>query len=251
MLAKLRLQLDANDINYYKSSNLQGVLMESISPDYAAFLHSQQMHPYSQSVINVDEKTYWTINALNREAYENILLPLNETISEIHLKSNIDKTIAIADKSITTIKRADLLKEFNTVPADRYFKLSFATPTAFKQDGKYLILPDLRCIFQNLMLRYSYISNEIDLFDEDTLDQLTHDSLITGLRISGRRFPMERVYIPGFVGEITVKCTGANTMARFIRLLLRFAEYSGIGIKTAVGMGAVALVDNIGRKSDE
>ena len=32
-------------------------------------------------------------------------------------------------------------------------------------------------------------------------------------------------------------------MSRYIRLLLKFGEYSGIGIKSSIGMGAVKLYE--------
>ena len=38
-----------------------------------------------------------------------------------------------------------------------------------------------------------------------------------------------------------MKIDGTDTMARYARLLARFGEYSGVGIKTAVGMGALRM----------
>ena len=49
------------------------------------------------------------------------------------------------------------------------------------------------------------------------------------------------VRIPAFIGKITMRVDGTETMRRFVRLLLEYSEYSGIGIKCSLGMGAVRL----------
>jgi CRISPR-associated endoribonuclease Cas6 len=53
---------------------------------------------------------------------------------------------------------------------------------------------------------------------------------------------MEGVKIPSFVGKITFRMHGAQTMTNLAQMLFRFGEYSGIGIKTALGMGAVKML---------
>lgn len=241
MLSKLQLYLATDSLSYFKSSNMQGILMENIHPDYAAYLHQQQMHPYSQAIIKSGEDIVWTVNGLNKEAYENIILPLKDNLQEIVFRKSQNDPVKILRKELIIQSKKDLFTEFNEVAANRYIKVTFVTPTAFKQDGKYLILPDLKNIYQNLMMRYSASSDNYDMADEDTLSQLVQESFITDLRIRSRRQPMERVNIPGFVGDVTVKCAGSNTMARYIRLLMKFGEYAGVGIKTAVGMGAMKI----------
>lgn len=52
---------------------------------------------------------------------------------------------------------------------------------------------------------------------------------------------MEGIKIPSFIGEIGIRINGTDTMARYVKLLARFGEYSGVGIKTAMGMGAFRI----------
>ena len=40
----------------------------------------------------------------------------------------------------------------------------------------------------------------------------------------------------------TKEATSTDTAAKFIRLLLEFGEYSGVGIKTGLGMGAIQII---------
>ena len=51
MFAELRMELKAENLNYRKSSNLQGVIMEHIDEGYAEKLHRKSVNPYSQFFI--------------------------------------------------------------------------------------------------------------------------------------------------------------------------------------------------------
>lgn len=51
---------------------------------------------------------------------------------------------------------------------------------------------------------------------------------------------------------MTLVCHGSQTLTNYVAVLLKFAEYSGVGVKTSMGMGAIKLlegVDSIGRKN--
>ena len=54
---------------------------------------------------------------------------------------------------------------------------------------------------------------------------------------------MEGITIPAYKGNITVKMKGNDTISRYARLLFSFGEYSGVGIKSAIGMGAMKCFD--------
>lgn len=65
MIATLTMELEVPEgvfFSFQKSSLLQGVLMEHISPEYALKLHENGLKPYSQSVIVKKGKTFWQIN---------------------------------------------------------------------------------------------------------------------------------------------------------------------------------------------
>ena len=59
MIATLTMELEVPEgvfFSFQKSSLLQGVLMEHISPEYALKLHENGLKPYSQSVIVKKER---------------------------------------------------------------------------------------------------------------------------------------------------------------------------------------------------
>ena len=79
MLAELKMSLEADSEEFgcYQSSNLQGVLMERLDPDYAAILHQQGLNPYSQFLYHEKgQGLTWVVRTVTREAYEEIVLPL-------------------------------------------------------------------------------------------------------------------------------------------------------------------------------
>lgn len=249
MLAKLTmsLEVDGEGFGYYQSSNLQGILMEQIDSDYAELMHRQGMNPYSQFLC-CDNGFQWIVCTLTKEAYKQIILPLNnpDFSSFCIKKKNIQ--VRITKKELDTIDRKLLLEEFYSAEGGRYLSLEFKAPTAFKQNGRYVNFPDIRLLFQSLMNRYGAGSPEMDMFDEETLEQLTRNITITRYRLHSVMFPMEGIRIPAFMGNMTIQISGAKTMARYARMLARFGEYSGIGIKTGMGMGAVRIIE--GRKDD-
>ena len=244
MLAELRMELapDSADFGYFQSSNLHGVLMEQIDSGYAQTLHEQGLKPYSQYLTG-KEKKEWRIKTLTKEAYQQIIAPLLDSgFAQFHIEKK-QIHIKICKKEIQTIAYQDLLEEFYSEPCGRTIHLEFLTPASFKSAGRYIILPDLHYIYQSLMNKYSAASNELNMYDEETLHQLTGSSVITQYRLKSTSFPLEGIRIPAFKGEVRIKLNGTNTMAKYVRLLARFGEYSGVGIKTAIGMGGMKIGD--------
>lgn len=242
MLAKLRMRLEVDkpEFGYYQSSNMQGVLMEQLGSDYAEVLHEQGLKPYSQHILS-GETCEWVVNTYTSEAYQKIMLPLlEEKFKQITLEKG-GVHIQICSKELKTASRQELLDEFYSEQYSRYLNLEFITPTAFKSNGKYVIMPDTRYIYQSLMNKYSAASSDMEMYDEETLEQLVNNSSIVQYRLRSTSFPMEGIRIPSFKGEISIKITGTGIMAKYARLLARFGEYSGIGIKTAIGMGALRI----------
>ena len=57
------------------------------------------------------------------------------------------------------------------------------------------------------------------------------------------RFHLEGTSIPAFMGHMEVHINGPQPLVNLIHLLLRYGEYAGVGIKTAMGMGAMRITD--------
>lgn len=65
------------------------------------------------------------------------------------------------------------------------------------------------------------------------------------------KFHLEGVKITGFVGEIAILINGSDIMKKFVNVLFRIGEYTGIGIKSSLGMGAMKIIERGEKKQDE
>ena len=244
LLAELKLELKPNTdekIGYLQSSLFHGVLMDAVDKEYAETIHLTGLHPYSQYISSKDT-LIWIIRTTNDEAYHRIVEPvLSPSFKSFELKHK-GITVDVINKSVTTSSYDDLMKRFNSDLVDKYIKVSFDSPTAFKSDNSYVFMPDVRLVFGSLMRKYTAASSDTDMNDEETLHYIIDHTSIADYKIRSMRFHLDGTKIPSFVGEVTFRFGGTDTMARYSRLLLEFGEYSGVGIKCGMGMGAISIV---------
>lgn len=172
-----------------------------------------------------------------------------ETAEYLHTESlrSYSQHLEIADDEM--IWNVCSLTEFAYEKSDRYVKLRFLTPTAFKQNGKYTFYPDLSCIYGSLMRRMDFVSLRNGMYDEDLLEELTKRSDIVSYNLRTVNYHLEGVRIPAFIGRITIKITGAQSLINYVNMLMKFGEFSGLGIKTSLGMGAVKIIEASDKKN--
>lgn len=239
---KLKLEIPCEvNISYCQGSLFHGFLMESISSDYADELHESELHSYSQYIDKKDDEFYWVVNCTNSKATENIISKLLHKDSVLLKKINAE--LKIVDKIYEELSYEDLIHSFYREDASRFITIKVKTPMSFKSNGEYCIFPDIRKIYKSLMNKYDATMKDSDnnLFDIDTLDELTEKTKIIRYNLRTSKFPLEGITVPSFVGSITLKICAAQTLVNFANLLFRFGEFSGIGIKNSVGMGAISL----------
>ncbi len=243
MLARLELKLNGeNCIHRQMVSAFHGALMELLPQDYADELHISKLHPYAQHLEKRGEDWYWVVSALNEEAANKILKTCLIGQTELVLKKH-DLAIQILDKRYYELPDERLADAFYNGQASKYITLQFVTPAAFKQNGKYVNYPDVRAMYSGLMKRYDSVNESESMCDEDTLEQLVEKTAISRYDLHSTVFCLEGVRIPSFVGRITLRIDGSQTMLNFARMLFQFGTFSGVGIKTSLGMGAIRLVD--------
>jgi CRISPR-associated endoribonuclease Cas6 len=224
-------------------SIFHGWLMEQIDTNYVEKLHTQGLNPYSQHIYRLPQTNQWAwrIATLNTEAYDKLIQSLVE--KNLDLITLSQKNMTLATKKTDIVKKlsygqlAQMYYTNKTIQRRQTIKL--LTPCAFKRNGHYHVFPDVRLILQSLLKRWNKFSTDIKLEDENLLETLTEYVFIQDYRLSTTRYNISKGYIPCFWGEITLHITGPEAMVRLISLLLAFAEFSGVGIKTSLGMGGV------------
>lgn len=231
----------AEQLNYQMASLFHGALMEMLPEAYVAELHESMLHPYTQHLEMRDHQWHWVVTTLNDQAKD---LIIDQTLAQKN-QVDIEKhelVVGIAEKKMSELTDKELSSQFYQEDAPRTISLQFLTPTAFKIDGRYVFYPDIRSIYLSLMNKYDAASKAGSMKDEDALELLCRNTSLFRYDLRSTLFSMEGVKIPSFVGKITFRMHGAQTMTNLAQMLFRFGEYSGIGIKTALGMGAVKML---------
>ena len=194
-----------------------GFLMEQLDSDYVDYLHQQQTNPYATKVIQGKEDTQWVVHLLTDDLEDKVFMTLLQ-IKEVSL-NDLPK-LSVEKVEIQELGADKLLEIFNSEDNQTYFSIIFETPTGFKSQGSYVIFPSI---------------------EEDTLDYLSEHSTITNYRLETSYFRVHGQRIPAFRGRLIFKVQGAQTLKAYVKMLLTFGEYSGLGMKTSLGMGGIKL----------
>lgn len=222
-------------------SILHGVLMGSLSENLKEEFHTENVRPFSQYVIPAQDQSFiWHIG---------IVGPLTQEISQILDKMNEFRiehkklTVKINDRITESTTEKDLCEKYLASKSNcNRWELQFLTPSTHKSQGKYVLYPQVDLIFQSLMNHYTPFAETITVDDTEVLKHIIDNSMITNYNLRSHRFFVEENKILSYTGKIQITSFGPEPLLRYITLLLSLAEYTGIGIKTALGMGGCRIV---------
>ena len=222
------------------STKLHGFFMGKLDSDYADFLHQQQTNPFSMNVKLRNNKVIWTINLLDSQAelqmYDAVM-----NLERIKLRG-IEEEMRVERIEEQELLQDNLVQIFNDSVSMGVMTIFFQTPTCFKSNDQYVLFPTVRLIFQSLMQKYSRIIEESKDIDEEMLTYIEEHVQITSYDLKTHYFTVHGKKIPAFVGRVSMKIQGASALKSYLKMLLVFGEYSGIGIKTSLGMGSMEFI---------
>lgn len=221
---------------------LHGLIMELVPPNYADYLHKQAINPYSQYVVKDGREYVWILNLMDDNSISIIGEEiLKDSFNEFVLKSLNKGKAKIRLKEVEEFGQTEIKEVFYQEQLINKITVRFVNPTAFKQNGEYIFYPDLRLIFQSLLMKYSYLVDFTEEWNESLLEEILQASRITSYQLQSYYYQIHRARIPGFMGRITIDVRAPQTLVNFIMVLLKFGEYSGVGVKTSMGMGSLEL----------
>jgi CRISPR-associated endoribonuclease Cas6 len=200
------------------------------------------VRPFSQSVFYDKKKRIpiWRIGLLSDMAYEKIFQPLLRKNRTLFLQK---KQYAITLDNIRIVNEISYenLQDSCFVNDDlcRGVEVSFLTTTSFKHDNKYVIFPKLILIIKSLINRWNLFSPIYHLPSKELDEMLVNECVIRKYNLHSQLFSVESKEIYGFSGTMMIRFSDNELANRILTLLMRFSLFSGIGIKTALGMGAV------------
>lgn len=252
MLSRVMITLKKSDTGFTHniSSLFQGALMEVVPETYGNLLHEDGIKPYSQAIFSEKEHLIWTVNTLDEDSSRYLLEPLlSKEFDHIYLKQKQLK-LEILKKEKLQLKYETLLMNTFFSKCGRYVTVKFKTPTAFKSEGRYQFYPTVWHIFRSLTSKFDRYSMESEIGFKENLDDIDKYVNVVRYSLHSTYFHMEGIRIPAFLGTVTLKIDGPQQMVNLIHLLLRFGEFSGVGIKCAMGMGAIELLEKKEQKKD-
>jgi len=222
---------------------LYGILSQNTDADYIAQLHQRNETPISQylELLPGTSEAIWHINLLGEEAIHYWGKPLKKhdsyqadhhhTVLQV-LEQNWEEPVSEHD-----FCQRYLVED----PADRRHKLNFITPVGFKSQEQYQLFPSVELIVKSLWRSWQNYSQELKLEGDVVRDQLIQYTQIWEYQLKSARYPVKGNKIPAFRGNLVLSVHGPEPLARLVQLLLAFGEYSGLGMKTALGMGGYRL----------
>lgn len=222
-------------------SLLQGVLMERIPTEAAAALHENGLRPYSQCIFfdRERQRAFWRLGFLTDEAYALLYPPICADPC-IHLMhgDQVLRLAAPAERAAgSCASLADALFQAEAAPDG--CELRFLTPGSFKRQERYVNVPERQLVFQSLVQRWNAFTDFARLEEADLAQHLADACQLTRYDLHSQPFSLEGRKIYGFCGRMRLRFHGSDMTRRILGLLCRFAPFAGIGIKTAMGMGAV------------
>ncbi len=249
MLAKLELWIEykrKEKLSYQISSLMHGILMEQIDKEYGEILHQDGRKPFRQSVSEMTDCSFkWTICTLTQEARQQII-DILLTKEKFYMRHK-QLDLIVKKRQLTETTYEELIGTYYFGEHSRSIRIRFLSPTAFKSEGNYVFMPDIRLIFQSLIHKYDDFSKATEVGGADTLEHFEKYSFIRKYHLKSVRYSLEGTWIPAFLGEITIQVRGPEQMANLAHMLAVFGEYAGIGIKCSLGMGSIQVIEEKNR----
>ena len=217
---------------------LYAALLEEAPEQFGSDVHRDTVTPLSQFLTVGKDMVTWTVNLLGEETEHSLSLLLEQQRSVWLKKDRL--RLNVTDFRSESVRDVDNLFALSA-RQNGFHVLRFQTPTAFKSQGQYLNLPTSRLIVQSLLQKWNGCFSDCPIEDEDGLGV---ETLAAGLRWRGfqlrdQSYRLKGSAIPGFVGRTVVENRLSGFHRQLADALLLFSGYSGVGIKTALGMGGV------------
>lgn len=186
-----------------------------------------------------------------QEFYQLSLCGLQETAAKAINLLNLEDSLEFIGAKFNVINREDNVTSYeelyttlvaNEPEAIRRFDLRFITPTAFAQSGITLPLPVPTLMFRSWLERWNNFA-PVYLGGDELIAYLSNAVLLKHHNIKTRGWQLQRGYVNGFVGDVTLQVFNRadSLLANVANLLAQYAQFSGTGIKTRLGMGQTEL----------
>lgn len=217
------------------SVKLHGALMGLIPHEYAEELHKGALQPFSLCAVSDDEHSMITarISALNDKASVICEALCNESEITVYGLPHPLKMVSYHKRGAESVETLSLALQGES------YRIEFLTPAMIKKNGrpscslnigKYFrsVVDKMNC-FEGIQLNSDVICSGISELD------------VTGFSLSTSQHNVGGSIYSGMTGYADIRIRNTS-VANDIRKVLAYAQYSGVGAKTALGMGGIRII---------
>lgn len=218
--------------------HLYAALLARLPPEFGRRVHEDGPSPVSQFVSLREGALYWNVTLLGEET-EALTGPVLEECAPFPLqKGGVILTPSLEGRE--RITDADELFRQGWA-GSRVHRLDVCTAAAFKSRGQYLNLPTPRLILQSLMKKWNGCFPDCSIVDEDGqgMEAMAEGLTLREFRLRDAVYALKGSPIPGFRGTLALENHLSGFHRELADALLVFSGFSGIGIKTTLGMGGL------------
>ena len=232
-LYDLRLTLQP-DLPFPKDSNraIHALFFQwiaNVNAKLAQTLHNSHNLPLTiSSRILRDKRLEIRITLLTRQLLSPLLLGLNQDLGQ---KIAIAKIPCLLELQIDLTSTSSYKNLFNT-PPERTVRFRFYSPTSFKHNGCIQPFPLPELVFSNLLRRWNTFAPA-----EYHFPKVEWRGMTAAYNLKTKVIKKEVTEI-GSLGWVKYEFKDKE-QARIATILANFANFSGVGRKTALGMGRV------------
>jgi CRISPR-associated endoribonuclease Cas6 len=188
------------------------------------------------------------------EFYRLSVCGLQETASKAIASLDLSPSLEFLGAKFDVVNREDDITSYENlyhalVAAEpepvRFFNLKFTTPTAFAQQRTFLPLPVPNLMFRSWLERWNHFA-PVYLGSDELIGYLEGAIVLSRHQLQTCSFQVHSGKVSGFTGNLTLQVLHRTDplLANVANLLVHYAQFSGTGVKTRLGMGQTSI--NIG-----
>lgn len=217
---------------------LHGAVMGLIPTEFAERLHHSEYQPFSLFCIEnpADNTVMVRISSLNEEA-ELICRSLSaqQRIKIYGMKKPLERVACQCSESLSA-------EALFAAPVPRVLRVEFISPAVYRSSGKCRCNPELARYLRSVTEKLAYFEGLRSEIDTERLLNYVSTVSVERYSLNGEQYNVSGSIYSGMTGWMELAFTDRSSEnATLLNAVMRYAEYSGIGAKTAVGMGGVSV----------
>ena len=213
---------------------IHGAAMKAVPTEYAEKMHEKTYHPFSIFTVPYEGGFIIRASALCDEA---------KCITDSLAGKNTFRIYGLNEAlAVTGTDPASPLdaKTVGEHLKGRGCRITFVTPAMIKTCGKPSAKPDIPAYFKSVINKYNAFENA-DISYDDFIAAF-NNAIIDNYELRSVKYNVTGHIFPGMMGFCDIIFPKDSGQAALLKQVIAYGTYSGVGGKTAMGMGGITVV---------